>query len=129
MKTIKFLLTATLVACYFYGGSVQAGPAVIYDPHSVDIPVFIVQTAIAPQKISVLVANLQRRTTRVWLEDKYGKILFKATVRNRNGYGKNLDMSGLTPGIYRFVIDQGKGQRIVEPIHLKKTRLEKQVDH
>lgn len=119
MKTIKFLLTALLVACYVLGASLQAGPAVVYDPHSVEIPAFIVQTAIAPQKVSVLVSNLQGRKTKVWLEDKNGKALFKVTIRNRNAYGKTLDLSGLKPGIYRFVIDQGKQQRIVEPIHLK----------
>jgi len=129
MKTIKFLLTTALVACYCFGGSVPADFPVVYDPHSVDIPTFIIQTAIAPQKVKVLVANLQRKTTSVWLEDKNGKVLFKARVRNRNGYGKTLDMSGLKPGIYRFVIDQGKGQRIVEPIHLKNPCLERQVDH
>ncbi len=129
MKTIKLLLTIMLVACYSFGASVQAGPPVTYDPHSVDIPTFIVQTAIAPQKVKVLVSNLQGRKTKIWLEDKNGKALFKATVRNRNAYGKNLDMSALKPSIYRFVINQGKGQRIVEPIHLKNLCLETQIDH
>lgn len=119
MKTYKLILTVTIVALSLLSSRAVSESGTLYDPHSVDIPAFIVQTETAPQKISFMASNLQKRPTKIWLEDGQGKILFKAMVRNRNTYGKTFDMSALAKGNYRIVIEQGRGKRTVESIYLK----------
>ena len=118
MKTYKIILTATLVALSLLSSRAVSDHRTIYDPHSVNIPVFVIQAETAPQKISFVAANLQKRPTKIWLEDEQGKILFKAKVRNRNTYGKTFSMGQLVKGTYRIIIEQGPDQRIIEPIYL-----------
>lgn len=118
MKTFKILMTLAITAIFLMSTYTQNSFATTPDPHSVDIPVFILKTEMAPKKVRILVSNLQKRPTKVWIEDNRGKILFKATVRNHNAYGKIFDMRRLKSGNYRLVVDQGKDQQIVEPINL-----------
>ena len=120
MKTIKSIMTLAVMAMCMITTNVQPTYATVFDPHSVDIPTFVVQSELAPKKVSLVVANLQKRPTKVSIENAAGKVLFKATVRNRNAYGKVFDMRNLKDGTYRLIIDQGKGQKIVEPIKLQK---------
>lgn len=108
-----------MVALSLLTSRAVSGNGTLYDPHSVDIPAFIVQAETAPQKISFMASNLRKRPTKIWLEDEQGKILFKAKVRNRNTYGKTFNMSAVAKGAYRLIIEQAPGQRIVEPIYLK----------
>lgn len=119
MKTYKLILTVTMVALSLLTSRAVSGHGTLYDPHSVDIPAFIVKAETAPQKISFMASNLQKRPTKIWLEDEQGKILFKAKMRNRNTYGKTFDMSTIAQGAYRLIIEQAPGQRIVESIYLK----------
>ena len=118
----KLILTVTLVAVSLLPGRGVSPADRVYDPHSVDIPAFVVTAETAPQKISFLVSNLQKRPTKIWLEDDQGKILFKATVCNRNSYGRIFDMSRLAKGTYHLIIEQARNQRIVEPIHLSTSK-------
>lgn len=119
MKTYKLILTVTLVALSMLSSRAVSEYGTLYDPHSIDIPAFIIQTETAPQKISFLASNLQKRPTKITLEDEQGKTLFKAMVRNRNAYGKTFDMSTLAKGTYRIIIEQGRGERVIESIYLK----------
>ncbi|MBX2874480.1 MAG: hypothetical protein KTR30_20325 [Saprospiraceae bacterium] len=121
MKTYKLILTVTLVALSLLSSRAISESGTLYDPHSIDIPAFIVQAETAPQKISFMASNLQKRPTKISLEDEQGKVLFKAKVRNRNTYGKTFDMSTLAKGTYRIIIEQSRGQRIIESIYLKGT--------
>lgn len=116
MKTYKLILMVTFVAMSLLANPAASRNARVYDPHSVDMPAFVVQSKTATGKINIMASNLRRRPTTIWLEDEQGKVLFKAKVSNRNTYGRRFDLSDLNQGIYRLIIEQGEGQRIVEPI-------------
>lgn len=118
MKTIKFFLTIGLTAILLLRVGIQSSFATNFDPHSVEIPAFFIRHHIAPKKVNIYMPNLQKRRTKVWIEDNKGKVIFKTTVTKRNAYGKTFNMESLEDGIYRIILEQGKGQRIVEPFRI-----------
>ncbi len=68
--------------------------------------------------IKLFMANLQKETTAVTIEDQEGKSYFSQYVNNHNGYHQNLNLKKLPKGRYILKISK-KGQDILYVLVVK----------
>lgn len=56
--------------------------------------------------IHITLANLQKETTNLALKTLNGQVYYHDTIRNHNGYGKNLNLRKLPKGRYLLTVSQ-----------------------